>query len=84
MAICQHPTVCPWPNCECPLGNRPMIQTPEPNVLKLILENERMRDFLERAMAHGLNGNRYYDAMDAGDLGDEIKQFLRDHAVTAP
>ena len=42
----------------------------------LLRENELMRSFLARAMAHGLNGNRYYHALDASDLGDEIGRFL--------
>lgn len=60
----------------CDAEMRPTAQ--EQEIGKLFRENEQMRGFLERAMAHGLNGNRYYHALEASDLGDEIKRFLED------
>lgn len=43
---------------------------------ELIDEVMRLRSMLRRAMEHGLNGNRMYHALKAGDLGDEIKAHL--------
>lgn len=49
--------------------------TPE-EVAQVVIENARMRSMLTRAIEHGLNGNIGYHALMAGDLGDEIRQFL--------
>lgn len=49
------------------------------NVLFLAAnEIELLRDMLRRAMEHGLNGNRMYHALKAGDLGGEIAAYLKE------
>lgn len=41
----------------------------------------KCRSMLRRAMEHGVNGNAYYHALRAGDLGDEIKAYLQEHPI---
>lgn len=41
-------------------------------------EIKRLRDMLRRAMKHGLNGNRMYHVIKAGDLGDEVAAYLKE------
>lgn len=45
-------------------------------ILSCLNEVEMLRSMVRRAMEHGLNGNDYYHAIKASELGEEMREYL--------